>query len=362
MTIKPLACCLAIVNTNRVKELAMKKRIGSILFVWLLLGFTCYSIAAEKATKNECITKTREAAKMISEIGLEATLKVINEKTGPFVWKDTYVFGMEDETAIMLAHPFVPPKMIGKSFKDITDKKGNAYFLEFLNVAKTNGEGWVSYVYPNAQGLPAKKIAYVLKVPGEKIILVSGIYEETSLPAPQTTLKGKKVALILCFSGFDDNEYYGLKKSFDRLAIESIVYSSKIGFATGMHGAKIQTDLIIEEFDAEDFDAVIFVGGRGLEEYLDNPIIHRIAQQMQAKGKILAANYWAPVILANAGVLEGKKAAVTPIEADTLKKQGANYTGKILTIDDNVITGNGSAASELYADLIVSRILIDTFR
>ena len=119
----------------------MKKRIGSIVIVWLLFGFTCYSIAAEKATKNECIAKTREAAKMISEVGLEATLKVINEKTGSFVWKDTYVFGMEDETAKMLAHPFVPPKMIGKSFKDITDKKGNAYFLEFLNVAKTDGEG-----------------------------------------------------------------------------------------------------------------------------------------------------------------------------------------------------------------------------
>ncbi len=340
----------------------MEKRIGSIVIVWLLFGFSCYSIAAQKATKNECIIKTREAAKMISEVGLEATLKAINEKTGPFVWKDSYVFGIEDESAKMLAHPFVPPKMIGKSFKDITDKKGKAYFLEFLKVAKTDGEGWVSYVYPNAQGVPAEKIAYVLKVPDEKVILVSGIYEETSLSAPQSTLKGKRAALILCFSGFDDNEFNGLKKSFNRLAIESVVYSSKIGLATGMHGAKIQIDRIIEEFDAEDFDAVIFVGGRGLEEYLDNPLAHRIARKMLARGKILAANYWAPVILANAGVLENKKAAVTPIEADTLKKQGANYTGKILTIDDNVITGNGSAATELYADLIVAKILIDTYR
>lgn len=340
----------------------MKKRFGLAVIVSLLFGITCFSIAADKAAKHECVTKTREASTMIGEIGLEATLKKLNDKTGPFVWKDTYVFGIEDETAKMLAHPFVPPKMIGKSFKEITDKKGNAYFQEFLKVAKTDGEGWVSYVYPDAQGVPAKKIAYVLKVPDENVILISGIYEETTLLAPRSTLIGKKAALILCFSGFDDTEYYGLKKSFDRLAIQSVVYSTKIGVATGMHGAKIQTDRGIAEFDAEDFDAVVFVGGRGLEEYLDNPKIHRIARQMLAKGKVLAANYWAPVILANAGVLHGKKATVTPIEADALKKQGAKYTDKILTIDDNVITGNGSAASELYAELVVARILIDTFR
>ncbi len=91
-------------------------------------------------------------------------------------------------------------------------------------------------------------------------------------------------------------------------------------------------------------------------------LVHSIAREMLAKGKILAANYWAPVILANAGVLHGKKATVTPIEVDALKKYGAEYADKILTIDDNVITGNGSAASELYADLILAKILIDTFR
>ena len=62
---------------------------------------------------NECIIKTREAAKMIGEIGLEATLKKINDKTGPFVWKDTYVFGIEDETAIMLAKDKILAAIIG---------------------------------------------------------------------------------------------------------------------------------------------------------------------------------------------------------------------------------------------------------
>ncbi len=340
----------------------MKKGIAFSVFFWLLFGFIFISNASEKATKNECIAKTNEAAAMIGAKGLKATLKMINDKTGPFVWKDSYVFAIEDESARMLAHPFVPPKMIGKSFKGITDKQGKAYFQKFIDVVDTNGQGWVDYVYPNSQGVQSKKIAYVLKVLDTDILLIAGIYAESASTTRPSTLNEKRAALVLCFNGFDDNEYQGLKKTFDRLAMPSVVYSSKRGLAEGMHGLKIQIEHSVDEFNAEEFEAVVFVGGRGLEEYLSNPMIHNIAKDMLSKGKILAANYWAPVILANAGVLAGKRATVTPVEAEILKKHGAKYIDELLVIDGNVITGNGSATAELYADLIAAKILIDTFR
>jgi|GEM_PF-74029 len=340
----------------------MKRCLFLIVFLWMLFGFAVFSSAAEKATKNDCVAKTREAAKMINAAGLEVTLIKINDKSGPFVWKDSYVFAIEAETAKLLAHPFVPPKMIGKSFKEITDKHGKAYFKEFLERANMEGKGWVDYVYPNPQGVISKKIAYVLSVPEEKVILIAGIYEKKADSTPLSSLKGKKAALILCFNGFDDNEYRAIKKSFGRLAIQPVVFSSKIGIAEGMHGLKIQTERSIKDFSAHEFEAAIFVGGRGLDEYLDNPKAHYIAREMLSKGKILAANYWAPVILANAGVLTGKIATVTPIEAQALRGHGANYVDKVLTTDGSIITGNGSAAAELYADLIVAKILIDAFR
>ncbi len=340
----------------------MKRRFCFAVVIWLLFGVAVLSNASEKATKKECISKTNEAIDMIGAKGLKATLNIINDKTGPFVWKDSYVFAIDNESAKMLAHPFVPPKMIGKSFRSITDKQGKAYFQEFLDVANHDGQGWVDYVYPNPQGVMSKKVAYVLKVPDEDIILIAGIYAGSTATDRPSTLEGKRAALILCFNGFDDNEYHGLKNAFDRLAMPYVVYSSKIGIAEGMHGSKLQTEHRIAEFNAEEVDVVVFVGGRGLEEYLNNPKIHNIAQEMLSKGKILAANYWAPAILANAGVLVGKRATITPIEAETLKKHGANYIDEILVIDGNVITGNGSAAAELYADLVAAKILIDAFQ
>ena len=136
----------------------MKIRLGFAVFIYVLLGFTYLAGASEKATKNECIAKTNEAAKMIIDRGIKATLNIINDKNGPFVWKDSYVFAIENESAIVLAHPFVPQKIIGKSFKDVTDKQGKSYFQNFLEVANNEGQGWVDYVYPNAKGVLSKKL------------------------------------------------------------------------------------------------------------------------------------------------------------------------------------------------------------
>ncbi len=97
----------------------------------------------EKATKEECIAKCKEAAKLVKEIGLEAALKKMNDPNGPFRWKDTYVFCVTLDTGITLANP-VTPKLVGKMIKGLKDKTGKLFAAEYLNVAREKGEGWVT--------------------------------------------------------------------------------------------------------------------------------------------------------------------------------------------------------------------------
>ena len=153
------------------------KRIVAILFV-LVLGICLAgnAIAEEKATKDECIAKTKEAAQMISDKGLDATIAEINKKDGQFVWKDTYVFLMDLE-GTMLAHP-MSPTLIGKNLLSTPDKKGKMFFVDFVEVAKSSGEGWVDYMWPKpGQEEPAPKISYIYRVPGQDLLLGAGIYE-----------------------------------------------------------------------------------------------------------------------------------------------------------------------------------------
>lgn len=133
---------------------------------------------AAGATKEECVAKTKEAAAMINEKGIGATVEEINQKDGKFVWKDTYVFLM-DLDGKMLAHP-MSPALIGKNLLAMKDKgePGKFLFKEFVDVAKGKGEGWVDYMWTNPGDPKArKKVTYIYRVPGKDLFAGAGVYE-----------------------------------------------------------------------------------------------------------------------------------------------------------------------------------------
>jgi len=73
---------------------------------------------------------------------------------------------------------------------------------------------------------------------------------------------------------------------------------------------------------------------------------------MNNQNKIVSAICFAPVILANAGVLRGKKATVCGTEAKVIEDRGAQYMGPGVTVDGNIITGNAPKASKLFGQKI----------
>ncbi|WP_027362587.1 cache domain-containing protein [Desulfospira joergensenii] len=156
----------------------MKKKLTIAVLVSLFMFcFTGLVPAQEKATKEECIEKCKEAAQMVQEKGLDATLAVIMDKNGPFVWKDTYIFCIDIEKKANIAHP-IKPKLIGKNLMHVKDTGGKLFFAEFINTAKGKGAGWVEYMWPKpGEKKPSKKMTYVYKVPGESVFMAAGIYE-----------------------------------------------------------------------------------------------------------------------------------------------------------------------------------------
>ena len=168
------------IATNRFmseKEKEMKK---------MTLGFACFgfliaicfgvSVAQEKATKDECLAKVKEAAALIREVGFEAAKVKLADRNGAFVWKDSYVF-VEDMDGTVLVHP-VTPKLEGKSLRGISDSNGKMFNAEIVQLAASAGEGWVSYMWPRPnEKEPSSKMSYVYRVPGQNLILVAGFYQ-----------------------------------------------------------------------------------------------------------------------------------------------------------------------------------------
>ena len=136
------------------------------------------SALAAVATKDECVAKSKEAAAMINEKGLDAAVAEINKKDGKFVWADSYVFLMDLEGK-MIAHP-LSPALIGKNLLDMKDKgdPGKLLFKEMVELAKGKGEGWVGYMWTNpGDPKPRKKVTYIYRVPGKNLFVGAGIYE-----------------------------------------------------------------------------------------------------------------------------------------------------------------------------------------
>jgi signal transduction histidine kinase len=157
------------------EEDEMKKCFVTTLVLLVCAGLPALALA-ESATQEECIAKSKEAAQMLQEKGLDATVAAINDKEGPFVWKDTYVFLMNMDGK-MLAHPMSPALLEKDSLLEVKDANDKALFVEFVNVA-AQGEGWVDYVWPKpGEEAPSPKSTYIYQVPGTQYFVGAGIYK-----------------------------------------------------------------------------------------------------------------------------------------------------------------------------------------
>jgi signal transduction histidine kinase len=155
----------------------MKRSIRTIFIIFLVT--TCFAALAwaESATQEEVIAKCEAAAKMIQEKGIEAASQAIGDKSGPFVWKDTYVFLM-DLDGKMLAHPIKPELTQKDNLLQVADTDGKPLFVEFVQVAGSAGKGWVDYMWPKpGQDKPAAKSSYIYRVPNTPYFVGAGIYK-----------------------------------------------------------------------------------------------------------------------------------------------------------------------------------------
>jgi protease I len=197
----------------------------------------------------------------------------------------------------------------------------------------------------------AKTIAVILS------ILMLGVFRgEVNA---MDNLTGKKIVMIIAAEGFRDEELQVPLKAFKAAGADAKVASSIVGTCVGKLGAKVQSDMLYTDIKARDFDAVLFVGGPGGFQYLDDPKAHKVAQDTVAEGKVLGAICMAATILSKAGVLEGKKATVFPSEEDIqiVKDGGAQYTGANVETDGRLVTANGPQSAGKFAEA-VGRLLV----
>ncbi len=166
----------------------------------------------------------------------------------------------------------------------------------------------------------------------------------------------KKAVMIVAQEMFRDEEYAEPKSILENAGIKVLTASKSPGVAKGKLGLTAKVDLTLKEIKPSEFDAMIFVGGPGCLIYFKDAEAHRIAKETIEAGKILGAICAAPGILANAGVLKGKKATAFPDEGNLLKSKGANYTGAGVEVDGKIITADGPESAAQFGRMILKEL------
>lgn len=185
------------------------------------------------------------------------------------------------------------------------------------------------------------------------LILLFTVYYLQFIAYSQGVANMKKVVMIIAQNGFRDEEFLQPKEILEREAVEIKVASTTLDFALGMLGVKVKPDILVSDINVRDFDAIVFVGGMGASQYWDDPVAWKLAQDAINADRIVAAICIAPVTLAKAGILKGKRATVWSSEAGELQAAGANYTGRMVERDGNIITGSGPSAAREFGEEIL---------
>lgn len=170
------------------------------------------------------------------------------------------------------------------------------------------------------------------------------------------SLENKKILIVVAPEGFKDAECFIPKKAFEKAGATVQVASLSAGSAKSELGEKLEVDFAVDEIKAKNWDAVVFVGGPGMAKLTDDESFVDLARDFYDAGKITSAICIAPVILANAGILSGKKATVHQSGQTELEEAGVEYTGEPVTVGGKVITGNGPDAAEAFAREIINRL------
>lgn len=170
------------------------------------------------------------------------------------------------------------------------------------------------------------------------------------------SLENARILMIIAHFEFRDEEYEIPRKLFDEAGAKVTVASSSTHEAHGRFGLKVKPDITISEIHLNNFDAVVFVGGPGIQEFINDGAIIRLIQEAFHNRILLAAICAAPGLLANAGILANKKVTADRAEKAHIESAGGYYTGRMVEQDGEIITAMGPEAAKEFGQAIVKAV------
>ena len=175
-----------------------------------------------------------------------------------------------------------------------------------------------------------------------------------------TKLKNKKVA-ILATDGFEESELKQPKKALEDAGATTHIVSIKNGdiksWADGNWSSTYKVDKTVEEVSAGDYNALVLPGGVINPDLLrrdENAV--RFVKSFFEQHKPVAAICHGPWMLAEAGVLEGRKVTSFHSIRTDIENAGATWVDREVVTDQGLVTSRSPEDLPAFNKKIIEEI------
>ncbi len=155
--------------------------------------------------------------------------------------------------------------------------------------------------------------------------------------------------LVPLAEGFEEIEAVNVIDILRRAYVDVVTAGLKEGLVKGSHKIKVLPDTTLEKIDYRDFDALVLPGGApGFVNLENDERILKMAREMDRAGKVVAAICAAPSVLIKAGVLQGRRATVSP-SGKAQVEACADFSDERVVVDGNLITSRAPGTALEFA-------------
>ncbi len=169
-------------------------------------------------------------------------------------------------------------------------------------------------------------------------------------------LEGKRL-LILMASEYEDSEFRDVAGPLSLEGAQIVIASIAINELKGKRGeVTVIPDITVDKVDIDSFDAIYIPGGRSPSKLRNDLTVQNIVKEAFDKGLRIGAVCHGPQVLISAGIVKKRTLTAYPTVGEELEQAGANYTGKSVEKDGNIITATDPTAIAEFNTIFIQEI------
>lgn len=169
--------------------------------------------------------------------------------------------------------------------------------------------------------------------------------------------------LVPLAPGFEDLEATTIVDLLRRADVDVVTAGLRPGLIQGARGMRVQPDAELDQVLDRHFDMIALPGGMPGAEHLKNDArILALLRRLAAQGAYTAAICAAPIALAAAGLLEGRRVTSYPGFLDRQPPAGGQYLASPVVTDGRVVTSRGPGTAMDFALTLVELLRGRTVR